>query len=142
MKFIILCDEKPDTCHHCPFFGDVPVTIASNAIDIQTKCILGDFAAGETCPVTAVHTVFDSALDAEAPKQPVAFCHECGQHHTYHIQKHEDTMTVRKRTFTYTETEAFCNVCGHTVYVPAINDMNARARDEAYFAAELDTHAK
>ena len=135
MKFMILCDEKPTQCNHCPFFGDTPVQIASNAIDIQTKCILGDFAAGEQCPMTAVHTIFDSEMTAEAPKAPVAFCHECGQHHTYHIKKHEDTLTVRGRTFTYIETEAFCNVCGHTVYVPAINDINAQARDDAYFAA-------
>lgn len=135
MKFMILCDEKPKQCNHCPFFGDVPVQIASNAIDIQTKCTLGDFLAGDQCPMTQVHTIFDSSLDATAPNAPVAFCHECGTHHTYHIEKHEDTLTVRGRTFTYTETEAFCNVCGHTVYVPAINDINAQARDDAYFAA-------
>lgn len=135
MKFMILCDEKPTQCEHCPFFGDVPVQVASNAIDIQTKCTLGDFNAGETCPMTQVHTIFDSALDATAPKQPVAFCHECGQHHTYRIEKKVDQMTVRGRTFKYIETTAYCNVCGHTVYVPAINDMNAQSRDEAYFAA-------
>lgn len=135
MKFMILCDEKPKQCNHCPFFGDVPVQIASNAIDIQTKCTLGDFLAGDQCPMTQVHTIFDSSLDATAHNAPVAFCHECGTHHTYHIEKHEDTLTVRGRTFTYTETEAFCNVCGHTVYVPAINDINAQARDDAYFAA-------
>lgn len=135
MKFMILCDEKPKQCNHCPFFGDVPVQIASNAIDIQTKCTLGDFLAGDQCPMTQVHTIFDSSLDATAPNAPVAFCHACGTHHTYHIEKHEDTLTVRGRTFTYTETEAFCNVCGHTVYVPAINDINAQARDDAYFAA-------
>ncbi len=135
MKFLILCDEKPHQCNHCPFFGDIPVQVASNAIDIQTKCILGDFTAGDTCPMSVAHTIFDSTLDADAPRQPVAFCHECGQHHTYHIKKHDDTLTVRGRTFTYVETEAFCNVCGHTVYVPAINDVNAQARDDAYFAA-------
>lgn len=81
MKFMILCDEKPIQCNHCPFFGDVPVQIASNAIDIQTKCILGDFDAGEKCPMTQAHTIFDSTLDATTPKQPVVFCHECGQHH-------------------------------------------------------------
>lgn len=134
MRFMILCDEKPKSCENCPFYGDVPVTIASNAVDIQTRCVLGEFTC-KNCPMTEANTIFDTSMPAEKPKQPVAFCHECGQHHTYHIKRHEDELTIRKRTFKYIETEAFCNVCGHTVYVPEINDMNARARDEAYFAA-------
>lgn len=134
MKFLILCDQKPNDCKSCPFCGDVPVVLASNLIDIQTKCILGDFTA-QTCPMTEAHTLFDTSLPAKKSTPPVAFCEHCQHYHTYNIRYKKDSFTVRGNIFKYDKAEAYCNVCKQSVKVEDIENINLCARDEAYFAA-------
>ena len=133
MKFLILCDQKPKDCKGCPFCGDVPVVLASNLIDIQTKCILGDFTA-QTCPMTEAHTLFDTSLPSQKLTTPVAFCEHCKHHHTYNINYTEDVFTVYGKTFKYNKAGAYCNVCKQPIKVDDIEDMNFRIRNEIYLA--------
>lgn len=64
-----------------------------------------------------------------------AFCTNCGQKQLYTLSSSEERLIVHGIIFEYLETVARCSVCGEMVYVPEINDENAKAREEAFEAA-------
>lgn len=64
-----------------------------------------------------------------------AFCTNCGQKQLYTLSNSEERLIVHGIIFEYLETVARCSVCGEMVYVPEINDANARAREEAFGTA-------
>ena len=66
---------------------------------------------------------------------PKAFCHHCYEKHPYRLQTDERDISRNGIDFSYLEVSCFCTECGTKIYVPAINDANAYARERAYFAA-------
>ncbi len=71
--------------------------------------------------------------------KPTAFCIECGCMVPYSLAIGREMVTVREKTFCYNEITAHCLNCGNILYVPEINDKNARARQERFF--KCDVHA-
>lgn len=61
-----------------------------------------------------------------------AFCVDCGCQSTYTVSIHHRELTIRGTTFSFPEQIAICSGCGGEVYVPALNDQNAQAREDAY----------
>lgn len=61
-----------------------------------------------------------------------AFCTNCGCERAYTVHTEPTVVNVRGGDFRYMELRAFCVVCNNDVYVPEINDANARAREEAF----------
>ena len=64
-----------------------------------------------------------------------AFCTNCGCKRPYTVDSSEQVLSVHGVMFECLETVARCSVCWGMVYVPEINDANARAREEAFEAA-------
>ena len=60
-----------------------------------------------------------------------AFCTNCGCKRAYDVRMEPAEINVRGGAFRGTELRAFCVACNNEVYVPEINDANARAREEA-----------
>lgn len=65
MKYVILCDELPEKCEKCMFFGDgFNKTDVPNHFELVQKCMLG--ATDKTaCPLTPIKTMFvdDEEMD-------------------------------------------------------------------------------
>lgn len=69
-----------------------------------------------------------------------AFCINCGCKNKYRRVTEKAETEVRGVQFSYAETRAICEKCGEELYVPEINDSNARSREDAYRkAAKLIT---
>lgn len=60
------------------------------------------------------------------------FCTKCNDKTIWQLQFHPVEIEVRGKRFKYIEAVALCDVCGEEMYVPDINDFNAKAREEAY----------
>jgi hypothetical protein len=43
---------------------------------------------------------------------------------------------VRGKSYSYEETYAKCKICEDEIYVPMVNDINAVARETAYFGSK------
>lgn len=58
MKYVILCDELPEKCEKCMFYGESfePTAIA-NHYELKEKCTLGACDKSK-CPLTPIQTVF------------------------------------------------------------------------------------
>lgn len=67
-------------------------------------------------------------------------CTGCWERQEYDVR----TETVKTRhkavRFEYEEQRAFCKVCGHEVYVAALNDANVEAASAAYKRAKDNGH--
>ena len=61
-----------------------------------------------------------------------AFCTSCGCERTYDVRMEPAEINVRGVSFRCMELRTFCVVCNNEVYVPEINDTNAKAREEAF----------
>ena len=61
-----------------------------------------------------------------------AFCTRCGCERAYDVRMEPAEFNVRGGSFRCRELRAFCVVCDNEIYVPEINDANARAREEAF----------
>ncbi|MBM6725149.1 hypothetical protein [Pseudoflavonifractor phocaeensis] len=61
-----------------------------------------------------------------------AFCTNCGCKRAYTVRMEPVEFNVRGGSFRCRELRAFCVVCNNEVYVPEINDANARAREETF----------
>lgn len=61
-----------------------------------------------------------------------AFCTRCGCERAYDVHMEPVEFDVRGGSFRCRELRAFCVVCDNEIYVPEINDANARAREEAF----------
>ena len=61
-----------------------------------------------------------------------AFCTNCGCERAYTVRLEPTEINVRDCAFRCIELRAFCVVCNNEVYVPEINDANAKAREEAF----------
>lgn len=72
-------------------------------------------------------------------KRERAFCIEDGEFQTYAVRAANKTITVRGISFTYLHRAAYCDKCGMEIYVPAVNDANAQAREDAYKSASTNT---
>lgn len=59
------------------------------------------------------------------------FCTSCGRMQAYDVRMEPTEINVRGGAFRCMELRTFCVVCNNEVYVPEINDANARAREEA-----------
>lgn len=67
--------------------------------------------------------------------RPTTFCPHCYEKVNYEICTRVRVASVREVTFSFSETYATCNECGHEVYVPAINDKNCFEREKEYYHA-------
>lgn len=69
-----------------------------------------------------------------------AFCEKCDRKVPYTVEDNLTKQTIhqdnRKITFFYTEMAAICDNCGSELYVDAINDANAVARQKAFDKAK------
>ena len=61
-----------------------------------------------------------------------SFCLRCGSERSYRVHSSRSEATVRGISFSFVENRAYCSECGEEVYVPAINDANAQAREDAF----------
>jgi hypothetical protein len=64
MKYIIMCDKKPQKCEDCAFFGDILTKTdmidkipVANTFELSSGCKLGA-ASIEKCPLTIINTIF------------------------------------------------------------------------------------
>ena len=64
MKYIIMCDEKPNKCEDCMFFGDVLTRTnkvnglpVDNAFELSLGCKLCATSIKD-CPLTVINTIF------------------------------------------------------------------------------------
>lgn len=58
MRYIIMCDEKPQKCDECLFMRECfEKTDKPNHFNITNKCSLGANDISE-CPMTVINTVF------------------------------------------------------------------------------------
>lgn len=64
-----------------------------------------------------------------------AFCTNCGCERTYNARMEPAEIIARGVAFRCMELRTFCVACNNEVYVPKINDTNARAREEAFSAS-------
>lgn len=62
----------------------------------------------------------------------MAFCVNCGCGRDYKVVSVRTEATVRGITFSFVENRAICAECGNEIYVPALNDENVQAREDAY----------
>ena len=60
------------------------------------------------------------------------FCVNCREEQPYATYDFLDKITVQDITFEYSEVRAYCTKCGKPMYVPKINDINARHRERAF----------
>lgn len=77
-----------------------------------------------------------AAWEAEQDKTRV-FCPNCGKRTNYSLSTRRVKVEIRGVKFTYPEEYAECVECYHEVYIPLVNDMNAKCRQRYYLA-----HAK
>ena len=69
----------------------------------------------------------------EIPKeQTVVFCPYCGTERDYKVWSNFAHLVVRGKHIGYQELSGICEVCGHELYVPWINDTNVERREQAY----------
>ena len=61
-----------------------------------------------------------------------AYCLNCNCKQPYITRHKYESVSVRGIEIEYIEHNAYCAVCGAEVYVPEINDMNAREREKAF----------
>lgn len=61
-----------------------------------------------------------------------AFCTRCGCERVYDVRMEPAEFNVRGGSLRCRELRALCAACNNEVYVPEINDANARAREEAF----------
>ena len=58
MKYIIVVDEKPESCKECLFFTEkFEVADKPNVVNLCDKCLWGAKDHSE-CPLTVVNTLF------------------------------------------------------------------------------------
>ena len=57
MKYIVVVDEKPESCEKCCFYSDTFEHVNSNTLNIVEKCIFTkeDY---NSCPLTVINTLF------------------------------------------------------------------------------------
>ena len=65
------------------------------------------------------------------------YCINCDEKVPYGLTARNVIMTAHGITFTYMEYVAYCLQCGDEIYVPDINDINARAREQAWYLEKL-----
>lgn len=63
------------------------------------------------------------------------FCVNCDGIRPYTLKSKWMRIYVKGIPISYEEYAAFCMSCGKEIYVDTVNDMNARARGDAYFRA-------
>lgn len=63
------------------------------------------------------------------------YCMNCDEKQPYELKTTREEISVRGIAFSYLEHTAYCARCGDEIYVAEVNDMNARAREDAYHEA-------
>lgn len=64
-----------------------------------------------------------------------AFCSRCNCQKPLRIYTRLEHQNVRGVGFSYMGDHAICKTCGNEIYVAELNDINARAREDAYAKA-------
>lgn len=64
-----------------------------------------------------------------------AFCSRCNCQTTFRTYTRLEHQNVRGVGFSYMGDHAICKTCGNEIYVAELNDVNARAREDAYAKA-------
>ena len=64
-----------------------------------------------------------------------AFCSRCNCQKPLRTYTRLEHQNVRGVGFSYLEEHAICKTCGNEIYVAELNDINARAREDAYAKA-------
>lgn len=65
------------------------------------------------------------------------FCIDCDRIVPLIFKKRKVELTEKGISFSYSEDYAICMHCGNEVYVPSLNDRNAKARASAYFEEKV-----
>ena len=68
-------------------------------------------------------------------EEMMAFCSRCNRQTTFRTCTRFEHQNVRGVGFSYMEDYAICKTCGNEIYVAELNDINARAREDAYAKA-------
>lgn len=61
------------------------------------------------------------------------FCMKCGDFVDYTAETKLVRNVVRGTSYSFFGIVARCKKCGDEVYVPAVNDINCQASEDAYF---------
>jgi RNase P subunit RPR2 len=114
MKVVLIGDNSRPGCKNC-----MQCTNLEDAIQtyMDGKCPKSDVTSLDYAP-KHIHS---------------AFCSTCARPTTYSLHTRQDTFTVRGKSYGYEETYAKCKICEDEIYVPMVNDINAVARETAYF---------
>ena len=65
-----------------------------------------------------------------------AFCEECRDYVTYHVETIDRTKQIKGRSVNFSEQVAYCNTCKSELFVSQLRDQNLSALDAAYRTAE------
>lgn len=65
-------------------------------------------------------------------KNNVGFCANCFEKVNYTLKTEEVGLCIRNVKFNYQEQSAVCEKCGNEIYLPELNDANAKAREDAF----------
>lgn len=66
-----------------------------------------------------------------------AFCEECRDYMTYHVETIDRTKEIKSRSVNFSEQVAYCDTCNSELFVTDLRDHNLAAMDAAYRAAEV-----
>lgn len=65
-----------------------------------------------------------------------AFCEECRDYLTYHVETIGRTKEIKGRSVNFSEQVAYCDACNSEIFVSELRDENLKAMDAAYRAIE------
>lgn len=68
-------------------------------------------------------------------EEMMAFCSRCNCQKPLRTYTRLENQNVRGVGFSYLGKHAICKTCGNEIYVAELNDINARAREDAYAKA-------
>lgn len=68
-------------------------------------------------------------------EEMTAFCSHCNCQSALRTYTRSEHQNVRGVGFSYMGDHAICKTCGNEIYVAELNDINAKAREDAYAKA-------
>lgn len=69
-------------------------------------------------------TDISEQLEKIIGRNKLTYCENCKENVPYNIKELPMNGTVRNKEYHYTGKEAYCNICGTSVYMREINDIN------------------